>query len=266
MFDTGILIKGAGDLATGVAHRLRRAGFRPVMTELAQPLTVRRRVAFSEAVYEGRSEVEGVTAVLATGVAEAVAMLPRGLVPVVVDPCGEVLRLLSPAVLIEATLAKRNTGVTRSDARWVIALGPGYRAGRDVHAVVETQRGHHLGRVILDGEACPNTGEPEAVRGYTSERVLRAPCAGIFTPAAAIGDPVTAGQVVGQVGHEPVTTRIGGVLRGLLHGGLLVTAGMKIGDVDPRGIREYCFTISDKARAVGGGVLEVLLRFLGGDC
>lgn len=263
-FEAPILIKGAGDLATGVAHRLHRAGFRPVLTELAQPLTVRRKVSFSEAVYEGRIEVEGVTAALAAGVDEARAMLNRGLVPVIVDPGGDVLRLLSPLVLIEATLAKRNTGVALSDAGWVIALGPGYTAGRDAHAVVETQRGHDLGRVILSGMAAPDTGEPEAVRGYTHERVLRAPAGGVFTPVAAIGDAVAAGQVVGHIGAVPVAAAIGGVVRGLLHGGLTVTPGLKIGDVDPRGRREYCFTIGDKARAVGGGALEVLLYFLAG--
>ncbi|HUW64705.1 MAG TPA: selenium-dependent molybdenum cofactor biosynthesis protein YqeB [Spirochaetia bacterium] len=263
-FDISILIKGAGDLATGVAHRLHRAGFRPVLTELAQPLTVRRGVSFSEAVYEGRIDVEGVTAARAQDLAEAKGMLARGLVPVLVDPAGDTLPKLSPTVLIEATLAKRNTGVSRADARWVIGLGPGFTAGQDVHAVVETQRGHDLGRVILDGAAQPNTGEPEAVRGYTHERVLRAPGAGIFTPALTIGDPVAAGQVVGHVGAEPVPAAISGVVRGLLHGGLAVSRGLKIGDVDPRGRRENCFTMSDKALAVGGAVLEALLHFMAG--
>ena len=263
-FDESILIKGAGDVATGVAHRLHRAGFRPLMTELPMPLTVRRMVSFSEAVYAGQIEVEGVTAVRAAGLGEALALRDRGLVPVIVDPESATLRQWAPRVLIEATLAKHNTGITQHDAPLVIALGPGYTAGRDVHAVVETKRGHHLGRVITEGAAAPNTGEPEAVAGHTHQRVLRAPGAGVFSPLVAIGDPVTAGQVVGRVGDAPVATAIDGVVRGLLHGGLAVTEGLKIGDVDPRGVRDYCFAISDKARAVGGGVLEALLHFASG--
>lgn len=263
-FDAGILIKGAGDLASGVAHRLHRAGFRPVMTELAQPLTVRRKVSFSEAVYDGKVEVEGVTAALAADLRTAREMLARGLIPVIVDPDGGVLKEYKPQVMVEATLAKRNTGVSRGDADLVIALGPGYFAGQDVHVVVETMRGHDLGRVILYGAAASDTGEPEPVAGYTGKRLLRAPGDGVFTPVMAIGDTVEAGQTVGRVGSLPVEAAIDGVVRGLLHDGLKVTAGLKIGDVDPRGEREYCFTIGDKARAVGGGVLEALGRFAAG--
>jgi len=263
-FDLPILIKGAGDVATGVAHRLYRAGFRPLMTELPQPLTVRRMVSFSEAVYAGRVEVEEVPAVRAAALDEALALRREGVVPVIVDPQGEIQRQWRPRVLIEATLAKHNTGITMGDAPLVIALGPGFTAGHDAHAVVETKRGHGLGRVITGGGAEPNTGEPEAVAGYTHQRVLRAPCPGVFTPLAAIGDTVAPGQVVGRVGEVPVTAAIAGVVRGLLHEGLSVTPGLKIGDIDPRGVPEYCFTISDKARAVGGGVLEAIGAFVSG--
>lgn len=262
--DLGILMKGGGDLATGVAHRLHRAGFRPLVTELARPLTVRRKVSFSEAVYEGEIEVEGVRAARARDLTEAKEMLLRGLVPVLVDPDLTAARLFKPTVLIEATLAKRNTGVSRDDACWVIALGPGFTAGRDAHAVVETQRGHNLGRVIYAGAAAADTGEPESVLGYTRERVLRSPGAGEFVPALKIGDPVAVGDVVGYVGGVPVPAVIGGVIRGLLYGGLNVTPGFKIGDVDPRGRQDFCFSISDKARAVGGAVLEALLYYLTG--
>jgi xanthine dehydrogenase accessory factor len=193
--------------------------------------------------------------------------LKQGLLPVLVDPAGEALRTLRPTALVEATISKRNSGITLADAPIVIALGPGYEAGHDVHAVIETNRGHNLGRVYLRGSAEPNTGVPGTIGGYAGERLLRAPGIGMLYGVRAIGDTVQAGETVALVrqtqGDElSVIAAIGGILRGLVRDGLPVTAGMKIGDVDPRAVREHCFTISDKARSIGGGVLEALLSLL----
>ena len=253
-----VLVKGGGDLASGIAHRLFRCGFSVVISELPQPTVIRHTVAFAEAVYQGRCTVEGVEAVLSSA-AEAAAAIERGIIPVVVDAEGALWRDLRPWALVDATLAKRNTGTYREQAKLVVGVGPGFTAQQDVHVVVETNRGHELGRVILKGAAAPNTGVPGAIGGYTQERVLRAPAAGLFRCVRAIGDTVCVGEAVAYAGEEPVCTQIAGVLRGLLHEGLQVDAGMKVADVDPRCRREHCFSISDKARAVGGGVVEALL-------
>ncbi len=252
-------VRGAGDLATGVIHRLRRAGFRVVAAELPQPTVLRRTVAFASAVFEGGIVVEDVSAVRVEGGDEVAAALAGGQVAILVDPGAELLLSLGPQVLIDATMAKRNRGTRRTDAPVVIALGPGFTAGEDVDAVIETNRGHELGRVILHGTALPDTGVPGAVGGHTSDRVLRAPRAGSFLGCRRIGETVSAGATVATVDGEPVVCTVAGILRGLLHDGVEVTANMKIGDVDPRAIPSHCFTISDKARAVGGGVLEALL-------
>jgi xanthine dehydrogenase accessory factor len=261
--DILVVIKGGGDLATGVAHRLHRAGMPVVVTELAQPTVIRRAVALASAVYEGQVEVEGLVARLVESDQQIHAALAEGQVPVVIDPRGEVITRLCPTAVVDAIMTKRNTGATAiTDAPIVIGLGPGFTAGVDVHAVIETNRGHHLGRVILSGNAEPHTGVPGPTAGFTVERVLRAPCEGIFKGERRIGDLVKAGEAVASVAGEPVIARISGVLRGLLADGLSVKAGAKVGDVDPRGVREHCFTISDKARAIGGGVLEAVLYFL----
>lgn len=260
--DILVVIKGGGDLATGVAHRLHRTGMQIVVTELAQPSVIRRAVAVASAVYEGQVEVEGLVARLVESDQEICAVLAEGQVPVVVDPRAEVISRLHPTVVVDAIMAKRNTGTRITEAPIVIGLGPGFTAGVDVHAVIETNRGHSLGRVILSGSAEPHTGIPGPTAGYTVERVLRAPCEGTFMGKRHIGDPVEVGEVVASVAGQPVTAKISGVLRGLLADGLLVKPGMKVGDVDPRGVREHCFTISDKARAIGGGVLEAILYLL----
>ncbi len=263
-----VAVKGAGDLATGVIHRLTRAGFAVMATELPAPTVVRRTVAFAEAVALGQITVEDVTACLASSPAEIQAAVAKGRVPIVVDPDGTLLRRMQPTVLVEATLAKYNSGVTLEDAPIVIALGPGYEAGKDVHAVIETNRGHNLGRVYLQGSAEANTGVPGAIAGYTVERLLRAPCAGVLYGIRQIGDFVRAGESVAIVkvsvkaNELPVTAAIDGVLRGMLRDGLPVSSGMKVGDVDPRAAREHCFTISDKSRAIGGGALEAILYLL----
>lgn len=264
--DTLVAVKGAGDLASGVMHRLARAGFAVMATELAEPTVVRRTISFAEAVMQGSMTVEGVTAQRATSLAEITTMIAQGMIPVAVDPDGVMLRALHPTVLIEATLSKHNTGVTMNDAPIVIALGPGYEAGKDVHAVIETNRGHNLGRVYLEGGAEANTGVPGAIGGYTSERLLKAPAAGTFYGVRQIGDLAQAGETVAEIktsdGHNaPVVAAIRGIVRGLLRDGLHVSAGMKVGDIDPRAAREHCFTISDKSRAVAGGALEAILYF-----
>lgn len=258
--DTLILIRGGGDLATGVAHRLHRAGFTLLITELSQPLCVRRAVSFAEAVYAdtGRVTVEGVTAHLAPDPSVGRAYAALGEVPVVIDEGKTTQQHLRPQIVIDARLAKNKLDTTLRDAPLVIGLGPGLRAGEDCHAVVETNRGHNLGRVYWEGGAESDTGQPEPVRGFDVQRVLRAPREGVFTGRFQIGDLVTAGEVVATVAGQPIVASFGGVVRGLLHDGILVTAGLKVGDVDPRGVREHCFLISDKARAIGGGVLEAI--------
>lgn len=271
-----IAVKGAGDLATGVISRLYRAGFPVVATELPEPTVVRRTVSFAEAALLGEMTVEGIIAQFAASAQEVADLLARRRVPIVVDPEGRMLRQLRPLALVEATLSKHNSGITIDDAPIVIALGPGYEAGRDVHAVVETNRGHNLGRVYYEGSAEPNTGVPGAIAGYTIERLLKAPAAGKLYGVRQIGDMVRAGEIVAQV-HKagclgepcscqpvPVFAAIPGVLRGLLRDGITVKPGMKVGDIDPRAAREHCFTISDKSRAIGGGVLEAILHLMQG--
>ena len=227
-----VLIKGAGDLATGTAVRLYRAGFQVVMTDIAQPTAVRRTVAFCQCMYDGEAEVEGITARQAANVEQA-----------------------------QAILAKKNLGTSMTDAPIVLALGPGFTAGTDCHGVIETKRGHDLGRLILEGSAIPNTGVPGDVGGYTKERIIRAPADGPFEPVAEIGQKVELGDVVAKVNGVPVTAQLTGVVRGMLPAGIPVTKGMKSGDIDPRCEVRHCFTVSDKARAIGGGVLEGLLYF-----
>lgn len=256
-----VLVKGAGDLATGVAHRLFRCGMQVVMTEVQQPTVVRRSASFAEAVYESSHSVEGVTACLVGTATRAREVLQQGQIPVLVDPRAEEAQKLKPAVLVDAVMSKINTGTKITNAPVVIGLGPGFTAGVDVHAVVETNRGHHLGRVILSGSAQPNTGIPGPVGGYTRERLLRSPADGIFIPCVDINSQVQAGDILGYVDNQPVRAGISGLLRGFIRGGIPVRRGLKIGDIDPRGNIEYCYTISDKARAVAGGVLEAILYF-----
>lgn len=262
-----LVIRGAGDLASGIAVRLVRAGHQVAMLDVPEPTAVRRTVSFCEAVRLGKSQVEDVTGVLVASPEEARAFSrpgsegDPGQVTVLVDPAGESIADLAPDALVDAILAKRNLGTDRSMAPIVIGVGPGFTAPVDVDAAVETQRGHDLGRVLYEGSPVPNTGIPGNIGGYTVERVLRAPATGAFEPVAKIGDVVEAGDVVAYVAGEPVVTQISGVLRGLLQEGVEVTPGFKAGDVDPRCAVSHCFTVSDKARAVGGGVLEALGHF-----
>jgi len=253
-----VVVRGGGDLGTGVAHTLRRAGFLVAVLEIARPLAVRRAAAFAEAVYAGRTTVEGIEAVLTEPGAARAALDDGAAVPVIVDPDGAVMRSLAPAAVVDARMAKRNLGTSRSDAPVTVALGPGFEAGRDVDIVIETNRGPSLGRIIERGSAEPNTGVPGEVGGASAERVLRAPAAGRFLAAARIGDVVREGDVVGSVGGAPVKARIAGLLRGLAADGLDVEAGEKVGDVDPRGSEIDPTAISGKARAVGRAVLAAL--------
>jgi xanthine dehydrogenase accessory factor len=263
-----VLVKGAGDLASGVAWRLVRCGFAVVMTEVAQPLAVRRTVCFSEAVPLGEQRVEGVTARFAVDTAAALAVLGQGAVPVLVDPLGTCHGVLKPWAVVDARMAKRNLGSGLGEAPVVVGLGPGFTAGVDCHAVVETQRGHWLGRVYDQGGALPDTGRPAERGGHSVDRVVRAPAAGPFRGCMLIGDQAAAGDVLGHIdtgggGQVPVQAAISGLLRGLIRDGTPVAAGMKLGDVDPTADAASCHTVSDKALAVAGGVLEALLM-LGG--
>ncbi|OUN11593.1 MULTISPECIES: selenium-dependent molybdenum cofactor biosynthesis protein YqeB [unclassified Flavonifractor] len=256
-----ILVKGAGDLATGTAVRLYRAGFQVVMTDIAQPTAVRRTVAFSQCIYDGQTTVEGITARKAENRDQVRDILAAGEIPVLVDPQAAILAQLPFMVVVDAILAKKNLGTTISDAPIVLALGPGFTAGTDCHGVIETKRGHDLGRLILEGSAIPNTGVPGDVGGYTKERIIRSPADGPFEPVAQIGQQVNLGDVVAKVNGIPVTAQLTGIVRGMLPAGIPVTAGMKSGDIDPRCEVRHCFTVSDKARAIGGGVLEGILYF-----
>lgn len=257
-----VVILGAGDLASGVALRLWRAGMDVVLLDVEKPTAIRRTVAFSEAIVHGEQTVEDVTARLATA-ETAEETLAAGMIPVLVDPEGRSIPTLRPDALVDAILAKRNLGTKITDAPVVIGVGPGFTAGVDCHAVVETMRGHTLGRVIYEGSALPNTNIPGLIGGYAGERVLRAPADGIFHQLLDIGAEVKAGDVAGEVNGLPMRCTIDGVVRGILPEGTPVHQGMKSGDVDPRCRPEYCTTASDKALAVGGGVLEAILHLSG---
>jgi xanthine dehydrogenase accessory factor len=255
-----ILIRGAGEMASGVAHRLHQSHFKICMIEISHPLAVRREVTFSEAIYEGEKEVEGIRAKLISKVGEIEEVWKRSQIPILIDADGEKTRsFLKPDVLVDAIMAKKNLGTQVNDAPLVIGLGPGFTVGKDVDIVIETNRGNNLGKMILKGLAEPDTGIPGEIGGYTIERLLRTMKKGAFHPQRSIGERVDKGAVVAVVEDFPVIAKISGVVRGLLRDGVEVKKGMKVGDIDPRGKRELCFTISDKARAIGGGVLEAIL-------
>lgn len=255
-----IIIKGAGEMATGVACRLFGANLRRIlMLETECPLAVRRQVSFCEAVHEGSARVEGIAAVRVATDDEMAKAWAADMVAVRIDPQAESVPRLGADVLIDATLAKRNLGISVADAPLVIALGPGFEAGRDCHIVIETNRGHDLGRLLRSGRAAADTGIPGDIGGYTRERVVRAPTDGRFEAQRRIGDLVRGGERLGQVGDVPVLAAIDGILRGLIRPGSAVKKGLKIGDIDPRQQLGYCDTISEKARAIGGAALEAVL-------
>ena len=258
-----VVVRGAGDLATGCILRLVRAGFRVVALEVAEPSAIRRTVSLSEAMYEGRACVEGLEAWRCEALPATWA--PGDPVPILLDPEGRCLEHLRPVALVDAILAKRNLGTRLDMAPVVVALGPGFEAGRDAHAVVETNRGHDLGRVLLAGCAEPNTGVPGLIAGRGGERVIHAPVAGPVEPCCAISDFVKTGDPVLRIQGVTATAAIDGVVRGLIRPGFVAKAGLKVADVDPRGLREHCFTVSDKARAIASGVLEAILMLGAGE-
>jgi xanthine dehydrogenase accessory factor len=259
--DLVIVIKGAGEMATGLACRLFNANFRHlVMLETEMPMAVRRCVSFCEAVYEDVITVEGITARRADNLSEISRIWDTGEIPVLVDPGWAVIPDLTPHVVIDAIIAKKNLGTDLGEAPLVIGLGPGFCAGEDVHRVIETNRGHDLGRIIVKGQAQADTGIPGTICGVSGERVLRAPCDGLFDAVCAIGDLVTKDQILGHVGKMPVTAKIDGMIRGMIRNRTWVPSGCKIGDIDPRGGAAVHDTISEKARAVGGAVLEAILN------
>lgn len=263
---TLVLVRGAGDLATGVIYRLHQAGFPVIATETAQPLVVRRSVAFAEAVYDGSHTVEGVTAIRTEELGRALELAGEGEVPVLPDPSDNLVAAAQPVVLVDARLLKRADAARLDQAPLVVGLGPGFAAGRNCHAAIETNRGHWLGRVLWEGETEANTGIPGAIAGYRQERLLRAPTAGVFRAYVSIGDMVEQGQVIGEMvaptGAVPVVAPLTGVVRGLLHSGLEAEAHTKLGDIDPRADPAAIDTISDKSLAIGGAVLVAILTWM----
>jgi len=257
-----VLIRGGGEVASGVAHKLARARFRVCMTETSQPLAVSRGVAFCEAVYDGEKEVEGITAKRVESPGQIAGVWRQNKLPIIVDPDALVKDMLKPAVLVDALMAKQNMGTKVSDAPLVIGLGPGFQAKEDVHVVVETNNSERLGRVITEGKAEEDTGIPVAIGGLTTERVLHSPSDGQFLSDKDIGDMVAAGDTVASVAAQPLKAKIDGVVRALLRNGTVVGKGAKLGEIDPSGDKEACYTIRPRVRAIAGGVLEaILMRF-----
>ena len=269
MKSSWIIVRGGGDLATGTIHRLWSCGFKVLVLETKMPAAIRRQVSVCEAVYDGEVVVEGMKAIRIFSWEQAEKIIESGAVPVLVDPEGASIDMLHPRVVIDAILAKRNLGTHREMAPLTIGLGPGFCGGKDVDVVIETKRGHNLGRVIYSGMAAPNTGIPGMVGGYAKERVLHAPVEGTFKGYAGIGDIVEAGAPVAAViGNDgtatPLTAGFSGIVRGLLRDGYPVTKGFKVADIDPRKEElANCFTISDKARCIAGSVRRRLTMWCG---
>ena len=265
-----VAMRGAGDLATGVALRLARCGFRVVMSELPKPLCIRRTVAFANAVFSGEMTVEERICRVVRELSEVSGCWENGEIPLLIDPNLDQIRRMNPDVLIDARIMKSyRDDVSPNNAPLVIGLGPGFRCGENVHAVVETNRGHHLGRVLWEGEAEPNTGVPGLIRGEGPTRVIKSPCAGVFHPLVEISAAVEKGQQIAEIRNpllndqaEPITATLDGIVRGVLYPDLTVPKGLKVMDIDPRGNPAHCFTVSDKALSIAGGVLEaILMRF-----
>lgn len=255
-----IIVRGGGDIATGTIHKLYQSGFPVVILEIEHPSAIRRNIAFSEAMYEGEVIVEGVTCKRGKNIEEVKEILSQGKIPVIKDETCEILKELTPLALVDGILAKKNLGTNKTMAPITVALGPGFTAGVDVDAVIETQRGHDLGRIIWEGSAAKNTGIPGVIGGYGKERVIHSPAEGKIRNLFQIGDIVTKGQVISYIDETEVTATIDGILRGMIRDGYPVTKGFKIADIDPRlEEKKNCFTISDKARCIGGGVLECIL-------
>jgi xanthine dehydrogenase accessory factor len=256
------VIRGGGDLATGVAVRLFRAGFKIIILEIERPTVIRLAVSFARTVYESKAVIEGIEGFLVSSCKEAQNIINQRKIAVLIDSEGNYIDKLNPTILIDAILAKRNLGTGKEQAPLVIGLGPGFTAGKEVDAVVETKRGHYLGRVIYQGKAELDTGIPGEIKGESIRRLLKSPADGEIMPLHKIGDLVKLDEVVAEVAGVPLKAEISGVLRGLIYTRTQVTRGMKVGDIDPRGIKDHCFTVSDKARSIGGGVLEIICTYL----
>lgn len=255
-----VVVRGAGDIATGVICRLHEAGFPVVALDIKQPTVIRRSVSFAPAIFDGTCVVEGVEAQRCSTILSIAKALAQGKVAVCSDAKASLVATLKPALVVDAILAKRNLGTTKDMAPVVIALGPGFEAGHDCHAIVETKRGHHLGRVLYQGSAAPNTGIPGNIAGYAEERVIHAPVAGVVEVVRDIGESVSQGEVIATIDGVAVQATLSGVVRGMIAPRTKVSLGLKMADIDPRNERSYCFSISDKARSIGGGVLEALLH------
>lgn len=255
-----VIVRGGGDIASGTIHRLHQAGFAVIILESFTPTAIRRTVSFSQAVFDGEMTIEGVTSKLCKHFDEIEKNLNKNIIPVFCNPEGELIKKIKPLAVIDAILAKKNLGTKLEMADIVIGLGPGFVAGVDVHAVIETKRGHSLGRVIYKGSAAENTGEPGNIAGYTIERVMYAPDSGKIKVIHDIGNIVEKDQVVAYVNNKEVKAKIPGMIRGMIQNGMEVFDGMKIADIDPRGVEADYMSVSDKARAIGGGVLEALLH------
>ncbi|WP_195989245.1 selenium-dependent molybdenum cofactor biosynthesis protein YqeB [Clostridium sp. D53t1_180928_C8] len=254
-----VVIKGAGDLATGIAYRLKKSGFDVIMTEIDKPTTVRRTVAFSQAIFDNEVEIEGIKGIKVRNINEIYDQIKKNNIPIIIDEKADIIKELKPEVVVDSIIAKKNLGTSIKDAPIVIGVGPGFEAKVDCHLVVETKRGHYLGKVIEHGTAIPNTGVPGNIGGYTKERIIRASADGKIKPVVSIGDFVIKGQVVAYIDGVEVLAEIDGIVRGMLQEGIEVFKGMKSGDIDPRCEKDHCFTISDKARSIGGGVLEAIM-------
>ena len=260
-----IIVRGGGDLATGTIYKLKKSGFPVLILEVKNPSAIRRNVAFSEAIYQGQQTVEDMTCFRVDSLQQAENFLQEDKLTILVDPKGEAIARLKPVAVVDAIIAKRNLGTAKTMAPITVALGPGFVAGEDVDAVVETKRGHNLGRVIWSGSAAPNTGVPGLIGGFGKERVMHSPAQGVLKNVKKITDTVTKGEVIAVIETDsdmvPVEASLDGILRGLIRDGYPVTKGFKIADIDPRSEEyENCFTISDKARCIAGGVLEAILQ------
>ncbi len=255
-----VIVKSGGDIASGIIQKLHRTGFRVLVLEMEHPTSIRRTVCFSEAVYEGKMELEGITSVLVKNIVEIYHAWANDFVPVIVDSKEEYIEKFNPIAVVDAIIAKKNTGMHKNIAPITVGIGPGFEAGKDVSVVIESNRGHNLGRLIFEGFSEPNTGMPGNIAGYTTERVLYSPEDGTINLNHEIGDVLKSGDIIGSVNGQCITSKIDGILRGIIREGTHVTKGMKIGDVDPR-IEQIknCYTISDKARAIGGAVLEAII-------
>lgn len=255
-----VIVRGGGDIATGTIHKLHRSGFDVVILEIEKPSAIRRKVAFSEAMYEKEMIVEGVICKKANNLKEVKEILLEGKIPMIKDAHCDILNEMRPLALVDAILAKKNLGTKKEMAPITIALGPGFEAGVDVDAVIETQRGHDLGRILFEGFAAKNTGIPGIIGGYGKERVIHSPASGVIQNLSDISDRVTKGQVIARIGDATVEATIDGILRGIIRDGYPVVKGLKIADIDPRlEEKKNCFTISDKARCISGSVLEAIL-------